>query len=126
MVEGNQRFDRHKAQRKSADGKLDDSWHRPGGTQTLTGPCEPSGNEAASSSGLDRRGAADAGKLDGSWHRPGGEQTLTGPCAPSGNEAAPSSGLKRSGKKRESLETNGNAEPGNSLENGHVRKYQRQ
>ena len=52
---------------------------------------------------------------------PGGEQTLTGPCAPSGNVAAPSSGLKRSGEERESLEAGGNAEPGNSLANEHVR-----
>ena len=57
MVEGNQRFDRHKAQRITDAGKLDDSGLRPGGAQTLTGPCNPSGNEAASSSGQTQWGS---------------------------------------------------------------------
>ena len=45
MTEGNERYNEHKSKRT----RTDESGLRPGGAQTFTGPCNPSGNVAASS-----------------------------------------------------------------------------
>ena len=61
MTEGNERYHEHKAKKTKGDGGLENGGLRPGGAQTFTGPCNPSGNAAAASSGLNRQGTKRGG-----------------------------------------------------------------
>ena len=56
MAEGRERYNEHKTKKTRAEEDLEDSGLRPGGAQTHQGPCNPSGNVAASSSNENRRG----------------------------------------------------------------------
>ena len=56
MAEGRERYSEHKTKKTKANSDLEDSGLRPGGAHTHPGPCNPSGNEAASSSRENHRG----------------------------------------------------------------------
>ena len=56
MTEGRERYGEHKAKKSRGASTTGDSGLRPGGAHTFAGPCNPSGNAAASSSGMNRQG----------------------------------------------------------------------
>ena len=56
IAEGNERYSEHKAKKSRGASTTGDSGLRPGGAHTFAGPCNPSGNAAASSSGMNRQG----------------------------------------------------------------------